>query len=72
MAAQIQGSVMLETVVLADGSVGDVRVVKSLDSEFGLDQQAVDAMKLWTFKPGTRDGEPVRVAVQVEMTFTLK
>jgi TonB family protein len=72
MAAQIQGSVMLETIVLADGSVGDVRVIKSLDSEFGLDQQAVDAMKLWTFKPGTRDGEPVRVAVQVEMTFTLK
>jgi TonB family protein len=72
MAAQIQGTVLLETVVLADGSVGDVRVVRSLDSEFGLDRQAVDAMKLWTFKPGTRDGEPVRVAVQVEMTFTLK
>jgi TonB family protein len=72
LAAQIHGSVLLETVVLADGSVGDVRVVKSLDSEFGLDQQAVDAMKMWTFKPGTRDGEPVRVAVQVEMTFTLK
>ena len=31
MAAQIEGSVLLETVVLADGSVGDVSVVKSLD-----------------------------------------
>jgi TonB family protein len=72
LAAKIHGSVLLETVVLADGSVGDVRVVKSLDSELGLDQQAVDAMKMWTFTPGTRDGEPVRVAVQVEMTFTLK
>ena len=72
MAAGIEGSVLLETVVLADGSVGGVTVIKSLDRDLGLDQRAVDALKLWTWKPGTRDGEPVRVAVQVEMTFTLK
>ncbi len=72
MAAQIEGSVLLETMVLADGSVGDVKVVRSLDSELGLDQEAVKALKLWTWKPGTRDGQPVRVAVQIEMTFTLK
>jgi TonB family protein len=72
MAAQIEGSVLLESVVLADGSVGDVKVIRSLDSELGLDQEAVNALKRWTWKPGTRDGEAVQVAVQVEMTFTLK
>jgi TonB family protein len=72
MDAQIQGSVLLEVVVLPDGSSGPVTVVRSLDSENGLDQQAVDALKRWTWKPGTRDGEPARVAVQVEMRFTLR
>jgi TonB family protein len=72
MAAQIEGTVALETTVLADGSVGDVKVVRSLDSELGLDQEAVKALKLWTWKPGTRGGEPSSVTVQIEMTFTLK
>ena len=72
MDAQIEGSVLLEAVVLPDGSTGDVTVVKSLDAADGLDQQAIDALKRWTWKPGTRDGEPARVAVQVQMTFTLR
>ena len=33
MAKNIQGSVLLKSVVLADGRVGDVAVVRSLDSE---------------------------------------
>jgi TonB family protein len=70
--ARVQGDVLLEAVVLTDGSVGDVKVVESLDETYGLDQQAVDAMRRWTFEPGMRDGEPVRVAVKVQMTFTLK
>ena len=72
MAARIEGSVLLETIVWADGSVGDVKVVRSLDSQLGLDQEAVKALKLWTWKPGTRGGEPASVAVQIELTFTLK
>jgi len=72
LAAHIEGNVLLEAVVSADGSVRDVSVVQSLDSEYGLDQQAVDALKRWTWKPGTRGGEPAVVAVQVQMTFTLK
>jgi TonB family protein len=72
MAARIEGSVLLETIVLADGSVGDVKVVRSLDPELGLDQEAVKALKLWTWKPGTRGGQPASVAVQIELTFTLK
>ena len=70
--ARIEGNVVMEAVVREDGSVGDVKVTKSLDTEHGLDEEAVKAMKKWEFKPGTKDGKPVRVAVQVEMTFTLK
>jgi protein TonB len=70
--AQIQGTVLLQSVVLADGTIGDVTVTRSLDSKLGLDEEAVKAMKQWQFKPGTKDGQPVAVRVQVEMAFTLK
>jgi protein TonB len=70
--AHIEGSVVLDTVVLQDGTVGEVTVSRSLDSTFGLDRQAIVAAKLWRFKPGTKDGKPVAVRVQIEMTFTLK
>ena len=70
--ARIQGTVRLECVVAATGGVGDVRVTRSLDPMFGLDQQAVNALKAWRFKPGEKDGKPVAVRVQVEMAFTLK
>jgi TonB family protein len=70
--AHIEGIVLLESVVLQDGTVGDVAVIRSLDSTFGLDQQAVSAMKLWRFKPGMKDGKPVAVRVQIEINFALK
>jgi protein TonB len=72
LAERIEGVVGLSIVVRPDGLVGDVEVTKSLDSLHGLDQQAVKAMKQWEFKPGTKDGKPVAVRVDVQMTFTLK
>jgi protein TonB len=72
MRAKIQGAVWLECVVLPDGSVGDIRVIRSLDSTFGLDQEAMRAAKQWRFRPGTRFGEPVPVLITIELSFTLR
>ncbi len=72
MRAKMQGTVLLECVVLPDGTVGDTRIVKSLDQVFGLDEQAVKAAKKWRFVPGQRLGEPVPVLVTIELTFTLR
>jgi TonB family protein len=71
IANRIQGSVLLSTVVLADGTVGEVTVLRSLDTAFGLDAQAVLAAKQWLFNPGMKDGVAVAVRVTIEMTFTL-
>lgn len=71
MRAKIQGSVVLECVVLTDGTVGDVKVIRSLDATNGLDEEAIKAAKQWKFAPGTRNGEPVPVMVSIELTFTL-
>lgn len=72
MRAKVQGTVLLECVVNADGTVGSVEVVKSLDRTFGLDTEAVKAARQWRFAPGTRFGEPVAVLVTIELTFTLR
>ena len=64
---RIEGKVGLSAVVRSDGAVGDVEVTESLDSIYGLDVNAVKAMKLWAFKPGMKDGKPVAVRVR-EMT----
>jgi TonB family protein len=72
MRAKVQGIVWVECVVLPDGTVGRAEVVRSLDSTFGLDQEAVKAAKQWRFRPGTRFGEPVPVQVIIELGFTLR
>ena len=72
MQERIQGALWLTVVVLASGDVGDVTITKSLDAEYGLDQQAIDAARQWKFKPATRRGQPVPVEITVEMRFTLK
>ena len=72
MRAKVQGIVWLEVVVRSDGSVGDVTVTKSLDTVFGLDEEAIRAARQWRFLPGTRFGTPVAVLVGIELSFTLR
>jgi TonB family protein len=74
MRAKIQGVVEMEVIVLPDGSVDParIRITRSLDPTFGLDRQAVAAVKEWRFKAGTYKNQPVAVRVNVELTFTLR
>jgi periplasmic protein TonB len=72
MRARIQGLVTMEAVVMPDGSVGNVQITKSLDSNFGLDKEAIKTVKQWRFEPGRRLGQPVPVLIVIEMTFTLR
>jgi TonB family protein len=72
MRAKVQGSVTLECEVRPDGSVGDVKVVRSLDRAFGLDLEAIKAARQWRFRPGTRLGESVSVLITIQLDFTLR
>jgi TonB family protein len=67
--AKIQGSVLLSLVVDENGVARNIKVVRSLDP--GLDQSAVDTVRGWKFMPGEKDGRPVAVMAQVEITFRL-
>ena len=72
MRAKIQGTVLLQCIVMPDGTVSNITVVRSLDSSFGLDQEAIKAARQWQFAPGTRFGQPVPVQVTIEIAFTLR
>jgi periplasmic protein TonB len=72
MRAKVQGTVLLQCVVRPDGSVSDIQVLRSLDSVFGLDQEAIKAARQWRFAPGTRMGQAVPVQITIELTFTLR
>ena len=67
---RIQGNVVLEIVVRSDGSVGAVKVRRSLGG--GLDQRAIEAVRQWRFNPAKRHGTPVDVAVEIEVEFKLR
>ena len=66
----LEGEVVLEIVILRDGSVGDVRVLRRLG--LGLDERAIQAIRGWRFRPARRMGTPVDVLVEVEVDFRLR
>ena len=70
--ARAQGVMRVEALVLPDGTVGDVRIVGGFQPPFGLDQEAVNAVKQWRFVPGRRDGRITPMRVSIELTFTLR
>ncbi|MEX2270919.1 MAG: energy transducer TonB [Vicinamibacterales bacterium] len=74
MRAKIQGEVEIEGVVMPDGRLADLRIVRSLDRAYGLDQKALEAVRQWKFKPGVlkSTGQPVPIIVTIALTFTLR
>ena len=69
LTAKVEGIVTLECVVSSDGSVREGRVTKPLFAS--LDEAALHTLSQWKFKPGTKDGKPVPVRINVEMSFSL-
>ena len=67
--AKYQGTVVLEIYVDASGRAVNPRILRSLG--LGLDEKAVEAVRMWKFKPGYKDGKPVTVSAQIEVNFRL-
>lgn len=67
--AGFQGTLVLRMIIDKDGHPRDVRIARPLG--LGLDDKAVEAVQGWQFKPAEREGEPVAVQMDVEVTFRL-
>jgi TonB family protein len=67
--AKFQGTVVLWLIVGPEGRTHEIRVHRSLG--MGLDEKAIEAIRHWKFEPGRKDGIPVAVQVNVEVSFVL-
>ena len=65
--AKIEGVVTLVFVLNKDGRVEDARVENSSRPEF--EKPALDAIRKWRFRPGEKDGQPVRTYIRLPMRF---
>jgi protein TonB len=68
MQARIQGTVLLQAVVAKDGTVQELRVVSGHPL---LVKAAMDAVKLWRYKPYRLNDQPVEVDTEIIVNFTL-
>ena len=68
MQARIQGTVLLQAVVAKDGTVQDLRVVSGHPL---LVKAAMEAVKLWRYKPYRLNDQPVEVDTEIIVNFTL-
>src|SRR5437016_12199894 len=67
--AKYQGTAVLWVIVGADGRPHEVRVARSVG--MGLDEKAVEAVRTWKFEPARKNGQPVAVQINVELSFRL-
>lgn len=63
--ARVEGTVVVDAIIRKDGTVSDVKVLKSSNAMF--EQACIDAVRQWRFTPGQQD-----VILTVTVRFTLK
>jgi TonB family protein len=67
--ARYEGTVILNIVVDKAGNISRIRLERPLG--MGLDENAMEGVKQWRFIPATRNGQPVAVAMNIEVSFNL-
>lgn len=67
--AKYQGTVVLGIIIDKAGKISRIRLERPLG--MGLDENAMEGVKRWRFNPATRNGEPVAVAMSIEVSFNL-
>ncbi|MEW6306889.1 MAG: energy transducer TonB [Verrucomicrobiota bacterium] len=68
--ARVEGNVTLLFVVDEQGRVEDPRVENSSRPEF--ERPALEAVRKWKFKPGTKEGAPVKTYIRQPIQFSIR
>jgi TonB family protein len=63
----IDGEVILYAIIRKDGHLDSIQVVRSIDPQ--LDQNAMEALSRWEFRPATREGQPVELEAVIHIPF---
>ena len=69
-AARVGGIILIQAIIRKDGTVDSFKILRGLG--YGLDESAINTIATkWRFRPGTLNGEPVDVQVNIEVFFRL-
>lgn len=66
-----EGTVLLELLVMPDGSVGDIRI-KASSGHPRLDRSALEAVRRWRYTPAQQGGKPIEYRYLQPITFGLR
>lgn len=66
---QIEGFVVLDVIVTAEGNVSSPKVISSTNHEF--EANALAAISQWKYRPGRKAGEAVATHLQLPVRFTI-
>jgi TonB family protein len=66
------GVVVLDVLVDENGAVQDIKVLRGIKPDYGLNAAAVDAVRGWHYKPATKDGVRVKMRISVTVAFKLQ
>ena len=64
-----QGSVLMQAEILKDGTVGSLSLLPGAEPD--LAEASLEAVKQWRYSPTLLNGEPVEVATEIQVNFTL-
>jgi TonB family protein len=67
MRENVSGTVIVYGVIHADGTVGNVRILRGVDSR--IDRFASQAVSQWQFQPATKNGAPIDVDATFQIPF---
>jgi len=70
MSDRVEGEVVLYAVIRRDGSVDSIQLVRGIDEQ--LDENAMQALAQWKFRPAARQGLPVELEAIVHIPFHLR
>ncbi len=71
-AMRLQGYVVLQAILRRDGSVDEVEVLRGLGKgKFGFEREAISSLLKWRFIPGSYNGEPADVRMNLRFDFVL-
>lgn len=69
--ARLEGNVILQAIIHADGSVGELEILRCNRPSMGFEESAINAVKQWRYEPATQNGRPVEVYFTVFVEFKL-
>ncbi len=70
--ARLEGNVILQAVILKDGTAGEIAVLRCNRPGVGFEESAIEAVRLWRYRPARQNGRAVDVYFTVKVDFVLR